>query len=71
MDVRRFTAMAVDGCNLVMYDRNNFQRDTSLDAWKRRWVLLKKWGVRILIDVRFANTPFIRFLQEVLHCRRL
>lgn len=32
INVGRFSAMAVDGKNLVMYDRNNLQRDTALGA---------------------------------------
>lgn len=42
VDVGRFSAAAVDGKKLPMYDRNNFQRDTAIGAWKRRWALLRK-----------------------------
>lgn len=32
MDVKRFKAMAVDGKNLLMYDRNRFECDTAWSA---------------------------------------
>lgn len=34
INVMCFSAMAVNGKNLVMYSRNSFQRDTALGAWK-------------------------------------
>lgn len=42
MDVGRLGAMAMDGKNRVLYDWNNFQRDTTLGAWKRHWAVLRK-----------------------------
>lgn len=44
-DVAGFGAMAVAGKNYVVNDWNNFQRDTVLGAWKRRWVDLRSWRV--------------------------
>lgn len=35
IDVGRFDFLAVDSRNLVIYDRNCFERDTDLGAWKR------------------------------------
>lgn len=32
-DVNRFVAIAVEGENLVMYDRNYFEHDSALRAW--------------------------------------
>lgn len=37
MNVKHFDTLAVDGSNLVVHDRNRFQRDTALAAWKRCW----------------------------------
>lgn len=70
-DVRCFVAMDVDGDSLVMYDKNSFQRDTSLRAWKRRWAMLKKWFAGNLIDVRFVDMSFTRCEQEVSYYHRL
>lgn len=36
MEAGRIITMAKDGENVVMYDRNNFQRNTTLGAWMRR-----------------------------------
>lgn len=33
-NVKRYIALAIDGSNLVMYDRNRFERDTALAACK-------------------------------------
>lgn len=37
VDAGRFSAMAVVGENLLVYNRNSFQRDTVVGAWKRCW----------------------------------
>lgn len=36
MNVLHFDAMAVDGRNVVVYDRNRFKRDPALSAWKQK-----------------------------------
>lgn len=33
MNAGRFSAMTMDGENVVMYDEKKFQRDTALVAW--------------------------------------
>lgn len=68
MDVGCFSAMAVDRGNLVMYDRNNFQWDTALSDWKRRWAVSRKWFAVVFIIARFTDMPFIRCQQEVPYC---
>lgn len=65
MDVGRSSAIAVDGDNLFMYDRNNFQHDAALDARKRRWAVLRMWCTGILLDAHFANISFIQCKQKV------
>lgn len=40
MDIKRFSDMARDGKNLVMYDRHLFELDTALSVWKSRWAVL-------------------------------
>lgn len=42
MDVRCFVALAINGKNLVVYDRSGFERDMALDAWKWRWAVLSR-----------------------------
>lgn len=42
IDVGHFSTMDVNGKSLVMYDRNSFQRETALGAWKQRWAVLRK-----------------------------
>lgn len=71
VDENRFRAMASDGSSLVIYDRNRFKRDTALDVWQRRWSVLMRWCVDMLIYTRFADMPFIRFSQELPNCRHL
>lgn len=60
IDVCYFEAIAEDGQNLVAYDRICFECDTALRAWKRRWVLLSRWCVGVLIDTCFSKTFFVR-----------
>lgn len=71
VDVELFRAMAVDGENLFVYDKNSLQRSTALGAWKRRWAVLRKWCAGIIIDARFADMLFIRCEQEILNCHTL
>lgn len=63
--------MATDGRNLVIYDRNRHERDTALGAWQRRWNVLMRWCVGMLIDMRHADMPFVRCEQEFPYCRRI
>lgn len=53
MDGGCFSAMDVDGKNVVDYNRNNVQLDTALGAWERRWELLRKCCAWNQNDVRF------------------
>lgn len=71
MDVKRFDAIAVDGKNLVIYDRNCFKCDTVLGVWKRRWELLGLWCVGIFAGMRLAEMFFVRCEQQLSYCRRL
>lgn len=63
--------MAVGGNGFVMYGQNNFQRDASLDAWKRRWMVLRKRYVGISMDVLLTNMLSIRCEQDAPYCCRL
>lgn len=63
-------AMATDGRNLLIYDRNCHERDTALGTWQRRWNVLMRWCVGMLIDVMHADMPFVSCEQELLYCRR-
>lgn len=59
MCVKRFGGTAVDGKNLVVYDRSCFERDTALRAWKRRWAVRSRWCVVVLVDTGFADMLFV------------
>lgn len=69
-DIRHFDAMAVDERALIIYDRNRFERDTSLGAGKGRWTGLGRRCVGILVDARFADMPFVWYTQKLSYCRR-
>lgn len=71
MNLKRFDTMAVDADNLVVYNRFRFERDTPLAAWKRQWVVLSQWCVGILVDILFADLPFVRCEQQLRYSRRL
>lgn len=71
MDAGRFSAMAVDGKDLVMYDQNNFQRNTALKVWKRCRNVSQKKCIGTIIDARFAVTNITQCQQEVFCCHRL
>lgn len=71
MDVNRFEAMAVDGKNLVMYDRCRFECDTALGAWRNRWAVLSQLCVEIIVGTCFADMMFVRCKQELSQCCRL
>lgn len=66
-----FSAMRVDSKNLVVYDRNKFQRDTAIGAWEKRWAVLQKQCAGISIDARLADMPITRCQQKVSYCCRL
>lgn len=70
-DAGRFWAMVVDGDSLEKYSRNNFQRDTAIDAWNRQRAMLRKRLAGNLIHVRFTYMPFIRCQQGMWYCRTL
>lgn len=60
MHVKRFDAMTFDTKSLVIYDRNRFDRNTVLGAWKMPSAVLNRWFVEIFLDARFADyTPNI------------
>lgn len=40
MDIERFGAMVIEGQNRITYDQNQFERDTTLGAWRWWWALL-------------------------------
>lgn len=61
----------VEGRNFVMYGRNRFEHGIALGAWKRRWAVLIRWFVGILVDTHFADMPLFWCLQELSYCRRL
>lgn len=42
MNVEGFSTIAVDVKYFGIYDRVDFQRDTVLGTWKRRWAVLRK-----------------------------
>lgn len=65
MDVKRLDNMAIDDSNHVIYDRHRFGRNTALDAWKRRWTVLNRWCVGILVYTQFEDMPFVRREQEL------
>lgn len=60
MYVVRFSAVAADGENPLMYNWNNFQRNIALDTRKRRWLVLRKWCAGIMTDSLFADMPFVQ-----------
>lgn len=71
MSLKPPDAMAVDVKSLVMYNRNHFECDTGLGAWRRRLALLSRWCVRILVDSCSVVIVFVRCEQELCYCRKL
>lgn len=71
MDADRFSAIAENGRNLVMFGRNSFQRDTAFDAWKRRCAVLQKRYAGIVTGECFANMMYNRCKQVAPYCCRL
>lgn len=71
MDVSRFGAMVKDGQNFEVYSRKLFECDTVLRSWKRRWAVLSRQCVELLIHTRFAGMSFVCFKQEFAYCHRL
>lgn len=68
MDVKHFKAMAVDGANLVGYDRSCFERYTASKAWKRQQIVLSRWRAKILLNARFADVLFVWCEEELSYC---
>lgn len=71
MNVKRFVVMTDDGRNFAIYGRSRIERDTASGAWKRRWAVLRRRCVDILIDTGFADLPFVRCEPKFLCCLRL
>lgn len=71
IDDGRFIAIAVNGGSFVVYDWNHILNNTELSVWKRGWVVLRKSCAGILIDVRFADKPFIQWEPDSSYCCRL
>lgn len=69
MDVKRLDSVAVESQNLVVYDRNCFERHTAFGAWKRLWAVLSGWCTGIVVGTLFADMPFVRCEQELSYCR--
>lgn len=69
-DVERFESIAIDGRNLVVYDRSRFERDTVMGGWKRRSKELSRWFVGILVDTQLAGMQFIRSEQKISNYRK-
>lgn len=63
--------MAVDGRNLVIYNRNRFERGIALGAWKQRLAVLNQWCVDILVTTRITDMLFVRCEPELSYSRRL
>lgn len=71
MDVKRFSALAVVGKSLEIYDRSSFERNTALGACKRCCAVLSWWCGGILVDTRFADMPLVRCEQKLPYCPRV
>lgn len=71
LEVKGFDATAVYGKDLAIYDRNRFEQDMALDAWKRRAAGLSRWCVGILVGTRFVNIPLVWYERKLANCRRL
>lgn len=71
MNVKIFDAMAVDGENLVIYDKSRFERDSTLNTWKKRWAVLSRWRVELLMDARFVDVLFVLCEQKSPYSHRL
>lgn len=71
MHAGRFGAISRNGQNLVIYNLSCFSHETVLKAWKRQWIMLRRWYMQNHVDINLEDMLFVRCERELFYCRWL
>lgn len=70
-DERRFGQMFSDGRNPKLLDRRGVRRETDFGAWKRCWLMVRRWCMGSFEPVGLFDVPIVLHEEEVEYLRRL